>query len=64
MELVKIINNQELGLVVSSRTVADELGKQHKHVLESIDKLIVDSTADISTLFILSEYQASNGKNE
>ncbi|WP_158554320.1 Rha family transcriptional regulator [Macrococcoides goetzii] len=60
--LIKIDENKELGLVVSSRTVAEELGKQHKHVLESIYKLISDSTADISTLFILSEYQAVNGK--
>lgn len=61
-ELIKIENNKELGPVVSSRTVAEELGKQHKHVLESVNKLISESTADISALFILSEYQASNGK--
>ena len=48
--------------VVSSRDVADGLGKQHKHVLESIENIIKNSTADISALFIESTYIASNGK--
>lgn len=60
----KLINVFESGenLVVSSREVAKNFGKQHKHVLESIDKMLKNSTADISTLFITTEYKARNGK--
>lgn len=61
-ELIKIENDKELGPVVSSRTLAEELGKRHDHVLESLNKLINESTTEISGLFILSEYKASNGK--
>lgn len=49
--------------VVSSRDIAEGLWKQHKHVLESIDNIIKNSTADISALFIESTYIASNGKS-
>lgn len=59
---VQIENNQDYGLVVSSRVVAQGLGKQHKHVLESIDNLVSMSTAESSALFIISNYIASNGK--
>lgn len=62
---VQIENREDLGLVVSSRVIAQGLGKQHKHVLESLDKIILEqesSRAEISALFITSEYQAVNGK--
>ncbi|RIN37001.1 Rha family transcriptional regulator [Staphylococcus succinus] len=59
---IEIENNSEIGLVVSSRTVAKELGRQHKHVLEGIDEMIKNSTADISALLISNQYKASNGK--
>ncbi|ULG72979.1 phage antirepressor KilAC domain-containing protein [Macrococcus brunensis] len=63
MNLVKIENNTDLGPVVSSRTVAEELGRQHKHILDGLDKLKRDSTADISALLFESTYKASNGKS-
>ena len=50
---IEIENNSELGLVVSSRTVAKELGRQHKHVLEGIDEMIKNST-NYSYFFLLS----------
>lgn len=59
---INIENNTELGPVVSSRTVAEELGRQHKHILEGIDEMIKKSTADISALLIPNQYRASNGK--
>jgi conserved hypothetical protein len=49
-------------VLVSSRVVAEKLGKQHKHILESIDKITLDSTVETSTLFIESKYKALNGK--
>lgn len=59
---IKIENNSELGAVVSSRVVANEIGRQHKHVLEGIDEMIKKSTAEISTLLIPNQYKAKNGK--
>ncbi|WMZ47915.1 phage regulatory protein/antirepressor Ant [Staphylococcus pseudintermedius] len=62
LQEIKIENNSELGAVVSSRVVANELGRQHKHVLEGIDEVARNSTADISALFIPNQYKAKNGK--
>lgn len=60
-ELVKI-ENINGKMVVSSRVIAEQLGKMHKHVLESLENIIKNSSADISALFIESSYTASNGK--
>lgn len=61
MNLVKIENKNGIN-VVSSRVIAKQLGKMHKHVLESLENIIKNSSADISALFIESSYTASNGK--
>lgn len=60
--VIKISRDDKYGYVVSSRIIAEQLNKQHKHVLESLDNLKNSSTADISALLIPSEYIASNGK--
>ena len=62
-ELIIKVENVNGRLVVSSRVVAEQLGKQHKHVLESLENIIKNSTAETSALFIKSQYRASNGKN-
>ena len=62
MEIVKIENNSKFGLVVSSRVIAERLGKRHSDVLEGLDFLIKSSTAEISALFIKDSYVAKNGK--
>lgn len=62
LQKIQIENNSELGAVVSSRVVAEEVGRQHKHVLEGIDEMIKKSRADISTLLIPNQYKARNGK--
>lgn len=62
LQKIQIENNSELGAVVSSRVVAEEIGRQHKHVLEGIDEMIKKSRADISTLLIPHQYKARNGK--
>lgn len=54
-ELVVKIENKEGVNVVSSRVVAEQLGKQHKHVLEALRKLAVETSA--TKLFINSEYE-------
>lgn len=56
------MNKKEI-LTVSSREVAEDFEKQHKHVLESINNMKEQmSTAEFSALFIESAYKASNGK--
>ena len=55
-------NNEEV-LTASSRQVADKFEKEHRHVLESIDKMKEQlSTAEFSALFMEGKYVASNGK--
>lgn len=57
------IENKDGVAVVSSRVVANDFGKQHKHVLEAIHNLKKElSTAENSALFIEAQYKASNGK--
>ena len=60
MDIV-IQENSQYGLVVSSRTIAKQLGKRHSDVLRDLDN-IINSTTQICVLFIKSEYKASNGK--
>lgn len=54
--------DEKIGYFVSSRTLAVGLGKEHKHVLESLDNIRKNNRAEISTLLIQSEYKAKNGK--
>lgn len=54
--------DKKIGYFVSSRIIADGLGKRHADVLESLDKIKSDSRTEISALLIESSYKASNGK--
>lgn len=55
--------SQDGKVVVSSRVVAQDFGKQHKHVLEAIKNLELQlNTVEFSALFIESKYKATNGK--
>lgn len=47
---------------ISSRVVAEKTGKEHKHILESINKICKDDKVVSSTLFIETKYKAKNGK--
>lgn len=51
-------------VLVSSRVVANKLGKQHKHLLRGIDVITkrLENNKDYSSLFKESNYIASNGK--
>ena len=48
--------------VVSSREVANNFEKQHKHVLESIENIKAENSA-VTKMFIESSYKAGTGKN-
>mgnify|MGYP000101643806 CR=1 FL=1 len=45
---VKIEKNPNYGLVVSSRVIANELGKEHKNVLRDLDN-IISTSSDLET---------------
>lgn len=63
LDIIGTVREENGKLVVSSRIIAEKLGKRHSDVLESIDTIIkTKSTTEISVLFISSNYIASNGK--
>mgnify|MGYP000975638245 FL=1 len=56
-------------ILVSSRVIANGLGKKHKHLLRDIDVIIerLENNKDFNkdqiwTLFIASEYKGRNGR--
>ena len=49
-------------LVVTSRQVAEDFEKQHKHVLEAIENIKAENSA-VTKMFIESSYKAGTGKN-
>ena len=53
-------------LVISSRIIANELGKKHKHVIESIEKIMKEGSAEISAtpLFIENFYIHEQNKQK
>ncbi|WP_414055226.1 Rha family transcriptional regulator [Macrococcus equi] len=59
--LVKIENNKELGPVVSSRTVAQELVKRHSDVLKQIENILTNE--DFRSLVFESKYIDSKGES-
>ena len=54
------IQESKYGLVVSSRDVAEQLGKQHKHVLETLDNIL--TSRDFGSLIIPSNYVDKKGE--
>lgn len=59
---IEIKNNEKYGLVVSSRTVAEELGKRHDIVLRDIDNVFNSHSTDLSSEIISNEYTNSRGQ--
>ena len=62
LQEVKIENNKELGAVVSSRVVANELGRRHDNVKRDLEQILMSSK--LSTLIIDSNYKDSRGRNQ
>lgn len=58
---VKIEQNQDYGLVVSSRVIANELGKRHSDVLESLDRILTNG--NFRSLLISSNYIDAKGES-
>lgn len=58
VSLVELRNDQ---VVVSSRKVAENFGKQHFHVLKSIENIIIENSI-LTSMFHESSYRAGTGK--
>lgn len=56
------LTNQNGQIVVSSRQVAASFDKDHKHVLEAIEKIKAENSA-VTSMFYETSYQAGTGKN-
>lgn len=57
---ITIQQNSQYGLVVSSRTIAKELGKQHQHVIRDLEKILISPNVD--GLIFLSNYKDSRNR--
>lgn len=62
LQEIQIENNSELGAVVSSRVVANELEREHKNVKRDLEQILISS--DLSALIISSEYKDSRGRTQ
>jgi anti-repressor protein len=60
---VEIKESKDLGLVVSSRTVAEQLGKEHKHVKETLNNMI-EMSRDFDLSIIKSEYKDNMNRTQ
>ncbi len=60
LQKIQIENDSELGAVVSSRVIAQELGKAHKNVIRDLEKILLGS--NVSSVIIHSEYKDSTGR--
>ncbi|WP_198549908.1 phage antirepressor KilAC domain-containing protein [Macrococcoides caseolyticum] len=58
--LIKIENNTELGPVVSSRIVADELNRRHSHVIRDLEKILLDP--NVGSVIFESKYKDVTGR--
>ena len=59
-KIVKIERNEKYGNVVSSRIIANELGKMHKTILRDIDNISIST--DLSRLIYPSNYKDSRNR--
>lgn len=62
MNEIHVQQNKDLGLVVSSRVVANELEREHKNVKRDLEQILIGS--DLSALIIPSEYKDSRGRTQ
>lgn len=64
-ELMARVENKNGVLVVSSRVIAEQLGRNHKDVLESLDKIgVAENFADLKNIIIPSTYIHHQNKQE
>lgn len=62
LQKIQIENNSELGAVVSSRVIAQELGKEHGKVIKSLESIISDKP-HLASHIIASTYRVGGKQN-
>lgn len=62
LQKIKIENNSELGAVVSSRVIAQELGKEHGKVIRSLE-IIISEKPHLASHIIASTYRVNGKQN-
>ncbi|MBE9446815.1 MULTISPECIES: phage antirepressor KilAC domain-containing protein [Bacilli] len=60
LQEIQIENNSELGAVVSSRVIAQELEKRHAHVIRDLERILTDP--NVGSLIIPSNYKDNKGE--
>ena len=60
LQKIQIENDSELGAVVSSRVIAQELKKRHAHVIRDLEKILL--SPNVGSVIIPSEYKDSTGR--
>ncbi|WP_257011073.1 phage regulatory protein/antirepressor Ant, partial [Staphylococcus epidermidis] len=60
LQKVQIENNSEVGAVVSSRVIAQELEKKHAHVIRDLEKILL--SPNVGSVIIPNEYKDSTGR--
>ncbi|BBD90356.1 phage antirepressor KilAC domain-containing protein [Staphylococcus caprae] len=60
LQKIQIENNSELGAVVSSRVIAQELEKRHAHVIRDLERILTDP--NVGSLIIPSNYKDNKGE--
>lgn len=61
-EISVVLDSEHNQLVVSSLQIAEDFGKQHKHVLEAIEKIRAENSA-VTDMFYETSYKTGTGKN-
>lgn len=63
VDMINISSNYKGELVVSSRDVAENFGKENKHINETIRKLMVENST-VKKMFVKSIYRSNRGREE
>lgn len=59
--VIQIENKEDFGLVVSSRVVAEEIGREHAKVIRGIEQLLTNP--NVASLIIESQYKDKKGEH-
>lgn len=62
LQEIKIENNTELGAVVSSRVVANELNRRHDHVKRDIENILKSQSPNLGSEIIPNTYKSERGR--
>lgn len=62
LQEIQIENNSELGAVVSSRVVAEELARRHDHVKRDLENILKSQSPNLGSEIIPNTYKSERGR--